>query len=833
MDWVGARGWLLVVALMTVLLPASTRGQVVINEVMADNATSLENETDFPDWVEFYNTTAGPVDIGGWFFSNILTNISKFKFPVGTVIPGNGFLVVFCDNATNSPGLHTRFNLSANGSFLGLYQSGGLLVDMVTYGVQVTDYSVGRVPDGAGGVGAGFSLNLSTPGTNNVMAALGVRRGNLFINEWLATNSPTITVTNNGSTLVTNVEEKSDWLELYNDSTNAVNLAGLILTTYNPPISIANKPITNLSYIGPKGFVKFDCVGSGKANQADELDFKLSNSEGELVTMYGGDGVTILDQIAFPGYLTVPGYWLPDISYGRLPDGSTNGYTVNTSCPFPYTGCYGTCTNWARFSKARTTPGKSNLLPLTNVVVSEVLAHTDPPFEDAIELFNPTPNSVDLGGFWISNDKDNPKKFRIPFGTILPPYGFTNFYECVGCAPGAGFNWNGLDTSPTFTLNSARGDAVYVFSANAAGDLTGFRADVDFDSSDNGVSFGRYTYISYSTNYSNSIPILKTNVETDFVPMSRTTFGSDNPFTVFEFRQGKGLSNAYPQMGPLAITEVHYHPPDIIIGITNLDDSLNEFVELYNASPNPVPLWDTNGLYYDIRYFPTNDGVYADGRTNTWHIRGDISYDFPTNVTLGSGRYLILVNFDPVTNLTQLALFTSKFAVPPDVPIFGAYRGKLANSSSQIEIKQADSPQGFGRVDFKYVPYFPMERVKYNDSSPWPTNADGRGFSLNRVKVEEYGNNPTNWVAFLPTPGRQNLQIEAFDFDRTNNRVTLRFHGLAYSSYSIAYASSPTGDTWTKLPGTNVPAQTTSGVRQVIFTAPAGVNRFYRIACPQ
>jgi hypothetical protein len=36
------------------------------------------------------------------------------------------------------------------------------------------------------------------------------------------------------------------------------------------------------------------------------------------------------------------------------------------------------------------TPGDSNFLPLPNVVVNEVLTHTDPPLEDAIELRNVT-----------------------------------------------------------------------------------------------------------------------------------------------------------------------------------------------------------------------------------------------------------------------------------------------------------------------------------------------------------------------------------------------------------------------------------------------------------
>jgi len=794
----GLRLWAALLGLGCLAQPL--QAQVVINEVMTDNATAFANEDIYPDWVELYNTSTSAVDLGGWTLTDTPTNTARFVFPAGTRIAGRGYLIVFCDDAFSYPGLHTGFGLGRKGGFVGLYQA-GILKDSVIYGLQPTDYTIGRMPNGTGG----FTLTLPTPGAPNQAAPLSPPLGNLRINEWTATNSLQIS---GGKT-----NETPDWLELYNLATNPVSLAGMVFTTYDPPVATDNKVITNLSFIGPRSFIKFDCVGRGKAGKNDELDFKLSHNTGELVTLFDSNRVTIIEQISFPGVTTIPGYWAPDVSYGRLPDGATNGYYVHTAYP------YNRSTNWVRFSREQTTPGASNLLPLTNVVINEVLAHTDPPFEDAIELFNPTPQPVNIGGFWISNDKDVPKKFRIPPGTVLPPYGFTNFYECVGCSPGAGFNWSGTGTGTNFTLNSAHGDAVYVFAADAAGNLTGYRADVDFSASFNRVSYGRY---------------VTSEGKTDFVPMSRTTFGMDNPTSVLEFRLGKGLSNAYPRVGPLVITEIHYHPPDLIISNTPVDDSLNEFIELYNASTAPLCLWDTNGLYYAPGYPPWNTTPYADGRTNTWRIRGDIDFDFPTNVTVPPGGFLLLVNFDPVTNLTQLAAFTNKFKVPPGVPILGPYKGKLANSSAQIEIKAPDAPQGPQHPDFRYVPYVPIERIKYYDDPPWPTNADGRGMSLNRVKIEDYANDPINWEEGPPTPGRQHLKVGQLGFDRVNRRLTLQFKGWAYASYSVVYSTSLTSGVWFKVPGGDVPPQTNTGPRTVVITnLPSGSTRFYRIVSPQ
>jgi hypothetical protein len=122
--------------------------------------------------------------------------------------------------------------------------------------------------------------------------------------------------------------------------------------------------------------------------------------------------------------------------------------------------------------------------------------------------------------------------------------------------------------------------------------------------------------------------------------------------------------------------------------------------------------------------------------------------------------------------------------------------------------------------------------VNYDDKAPWPTNADGRGMSLNRIKVEEYANDPTNWVALPRTPGGQYLQVEVVEFSASPWQVKLRFPGTAYSSYTIQYKSALGTGGWTRL--VNLPAQSTSGLREAVDASPpAGTNRFYRVVCPQ
>ena len=58
--------------------------------------------------------------------------------------------------------------------------------------------------------------------------------------------------------------------------------------------------------------------------------------------------------------------------------------------------------------------------PLAEVLVNEVLTHTDPPQVDAIELYNTTADDLEIGGWYLSDTSDNLRKFRIPDDTTLP-----------------------------------------------------------------------------------------------------------------------------------------------------------------------------------------------------------------------------------------------------------------------------------------------------------------------------------------------------------------------------------------------------------------------------
>ena len=153
--------------------PASSAITVAINEWMSDNTGILADPADagFEDWFELFNYGTLPVDLGGFYLTDNLTN--RFQFPIPAnghyIIPPKGFLLVWADsepaqNSIDRPDLHVSFALSKSGEAIGLFGADGAAVDYITFGAQAQDSSGGRYPDG----GTSYSaLPVPTPRKSN------------------------------------------------------------------------------------------------------------------------------------------------------------------------------------------------------------------------------------------------------------------------------------------------------------------------------------------------------------------------------------------------------------------------------------------------------------------------------------------------------------------------------------------------------------------------------------------------------------------------------------------------------------------------------------------
>jgi len=153
-------------------------GDVVINEFVADNdSTSTISDPDggYPDWIELYNNTDAAIDLSGVYLSDKPDNLVKWEFPDGTSIPADGYLIVWADEDGDQQGLHANFKLSKDGEAIYLSNAGdSTRIDEVIFGVQETNVSMSRVPNGTGDFRTqhtthGFSND--TPVSNQTLVA--------------------------------------------------------------------------------------------------------------------------------------------------------------------------------------------------------------------------------------------------------------------------------------------------------------------------------------------------------------------------------------------------------------------------------------------------------------------------------------------------------------------------------------------------------------------------------------------------------------------------------------------------------------------------------------
>jgi hypothetical protein len=357
---------------------------------------------------------------------------------------------------------------------------------------------------------------------------------------------------------------------------------------------------------------------------------------------------------------------------------------------------YGSRGAWRPSAKAGGSPGTddSDQVPaLGSVIINELLANSQGSGPDWIELYNTTAATIGIGGWFLSDDANDLTKYRIAAGTSIAGGGYQVFYEDKHFG-------NSADPGckEPFAL-SRTGETVYLHSGSA-GVLTGYNEQEKFDASEVGVTLGRYQ---------------KSTGTYNFVAMSKAT---------------PGAANAAPQVGPVVINEIMYHPDA---------PAEAEYVELVNTSNEPVMLYDAD-------------------RELPWRFTDDpdspaVELLFPADspVTLAAGEYLVLAKDESVVR--------TKYNIPANVKVLAWGLGNLADGAEKIQLSKPDDPDGQGNPTWIRV-----DRVVYSDGShpqdfpdgvdPWPVQADGQGSSLALIDPAAYGNDPGNWHAATPTPGQ-------------------------------------------------------------------------------
>ena len=144
-----------------------------INEVSAANGIYVNEYFKRNDWVELYNTTSQPIDVEGMYLSDKESKPKKYQITKGgthaeTVIPANGFLIVWCDKLEPKSLLHADFKLAAEGGVVMITAADESWSDILTYPEHLEDQTVGRYPDGAPDV---FVMNIPTIAKANITSS--------------------------------------------------------------------------------------------------------------------------------------------------------------------------------------------------------------------------------------------------------------------------------------------------------------------------------------------------------------------------------------------------------------------------------------------------------------------------------------------------------------------------------------------------------------------------------------------------------------------------------------------------------------------------------------
>ena len=620
-------------------IPQSQPANLPLQIVSLDFNPSSGNQAQ--EYIALANPNPIALDISGWKLSGAVT----FTFKQGTVVPSNSVFYVSPDFV----GFRSRTSGPRGGQ--GLFVVGPYKGQLSAQGEKIV------VTDEAGQIVA----------SQDYAGAPSLPQQYLRITEIMYHPGPT----NAGSLFA---QEEFEYLELKNISSNAaVSLLGVHFTNGIDYAFTTNSAVTNLApgqvIVLVKNPAAFVARYGGSATIAGTFAGSLDNS-GERIQLHDAVGEQILD-------FSYNNSWYP------ITDGLGFSLVIqNENAPW---NTWGDKASWRASGSLNGSPGLNEPPPpvFVPVLVNEVLANSDLPAVDAIELWNPSSTPADVGNWWITDDVFTPQKFRIPASTIIPAGGYRVFTEAEFNPGGVGFSF------------SSHGDEAYLYSGDAGGNLTGYFHGFGFDASAPGVSFGRY---------------LTSDGDEHFVAQRALTLTN---------------ANSGPKVGPVVVSEIMYHPPNLVSG----DDTDDEFIELHNISSNSVSLFDTT--------YPTN----------RWRLDNAVHFSFSTNTTMMPGSFLIVVGFDPNTNGAALAAFRAKYGVGAGVAIVGPWNGKLDNSEDTVDLKMPDTsvPTNIASVL--------VERVHYHDTAPWPAAADGFGPSLIRIVEADFGNDATNWLAGAPTPG--------------------------------------------------------------------------------
>lgn len=357
---------------------------LTISEVMPN-----DDDTGYR-WVELHNNGDSAIQLENYCLSDDETNPLKWQFTSGT-IPADGYVCVYLSGLGSDAesGIHTSFRLSKEDTTLLLSDLQGDQIDRISWSTGVPEgVSVVKNADGTTAYTAfpTFEAKNSDQTFSELAVTAMDKSDPVHINEVLKKN--TLSITDEDG-------DRCEWAELKNTSAEAVSLSGYFLSDdANDLYKWALPDVT----IEAGGYQVIFLSGKNRTSGELHASFGLSDDENELY-------LTTLDGMRSES-VSLAGITKDNVSVGVDDDGEIRYYAAPTP---GYENAYG-------FETA----DQIGCFDNQGVFISEVSAVQEIKSDenDWIELHNGGPSAVDLTGWTISDDPDEPAKFTIQGKTI-------------------------------------------------------------------------------------------------------------------------------------------------------------------------------------------------------------------------------------------------------------------------------------------------------------------------------------------------------------------------------------------------------------------------------
>ena len=393
-------------------------------------------------YIELLNVSGSPVDLSSYCLSDNIDKLDKWRFPQHQLAAGGYAVALLRGSAftgealegeqladgTVCPVFNAAFKLNSEENCAYLSLRGGAVADRLEFNAEM--------PDAVCAIRTGSNIaytGIPTPGRENsakIFTEFGWKEMDqsdpVRINEVLPSNK---------FDAVDKYGDRSDWVELYNSSSESVELLGYYLSdSLTEPGKWALPDVT----LEPGAYIVIFLSGRD-VSDGDEFhtSFKLSTAD---------DGLHLIN---FNGMrrdtITVPENLSQNVSIGRGEDGSLLYFAKPTP---------GERNSTAGFADHI---GVGGFDP-SSCYISEVCAVTAARSgeNDWVELFNASGETLSLDGWHLSDSLKDLQKYDLT-GTSLPAGG----YVVIECSKDGGAG------AAAFSLSQS-GDSLYLTNAEGA-----------------------------------------------------------------------------------------------------------------------------------------------------------------------------------------------------------------------------------------------------------------------------------------------------------------------------------------------------------------------------